>query len=501
MTNPFEGIAILGEQLSMGEKSGLVHTQFRKEFRPNREGRDFPAFDAPSIINVFDDFLTARADGFMWRVGYTMDGSGNVTFDSRDQWQKAQNEVVVVEMSEAEEQHTVLGEHFPSDIIIEDESDFKEGMEADIVIGQPGFGNSKDNHFYSEDMWRRDAQVFNGVKMYTTNHGKGEHNVRNWVATVKEAGKNFTNSGAPIARIAVHKEAFWKELKALKGHGLLSSMHTSILASGRAKPGRINGKKAKIVESIVKGKAIDFVNQAGAGGHVMSLIERAVEEGDFDFLSFDVLIEKRPDLIERARVEEKEKVYGKIEELKKDKALLETQISEISKTKESKMSEQDLQAQLDKLQEQMGTMQTTLDTQTETLAERDSVIAEYEADDRQTAMKDTAYTTVSNLVEAAKKDEIAEPVVNAVARRVTTNIQEGDFDDGVDVRGIVENIWAEEMTYAQAITKQTEKPAKSKITNMGENFQPNGKATELRESVDDIMVRYDMLEPTQKEAN
>jgi hypothetical protein len=45
-------------------------------------------------------------------------------------------------------------------------------LKLNIAVIEPGFGNQHDNRYYSREMLERDAQVFEGVKMYTTIRGR-----------------------------------------------------------------------------------------------------------------------------------------------------------------------------------------------------------------------------------------------------------------------------------------------------------------------------------------
>lgn len=144
----------------------------------------------------------------------------------------------------------------------------------DVQIIQPGWGNTRDNNFYPREMLGRSAAKFAGVKMYETDHREGEKSTRTWVSTITEI-KGFTETGAPIARVAVHDPDFAQRVRNLNAGGdLLHKMECSILASGVAKPNfELGGRKGKIVEEITEVTSVDWVTKAGAGGHAMALAE------------------------------------------------------------------------------------------------------------------------------------------------------------------------------------------------------------------------------------
>ena len=153
----------------------------------------------------------------------------------------------------------------------------------DVAIIRPGFGNSKDNHYYGADMLKKHAKVFEGVKMYESDHKAEEKSTRIWVSTVQKV-EEFDSDGAPIGRIAIHDPAFAQKVVALNEAGLLEKMECSILATGTAKNGEVEGKKAKIVESIDFAESVDWVTRAGAGGRALRLseMEEAMTEEEKD---------------------------------------------------------------------------------------------------------------------------------------------------------------------------------------------------------------------------
>jgi len=145
----------------------------------------------------------------------------------------------------------------------------------DVALITPGWGNKKDNHYYSPEVLRRDAKVFEGVKMYTTDHRPGEKSVRSEVSVVREI-TGFTDDGAPIAQVAVHDPDFAEATRNRKKLGTLETLECSILAAGRTKKGQApDGRKGNIVEAITSAMSVDWVTKAGAGGHAIALAESA----------------------------------------------------------------------------------------------------------------------------------------------------------------------------------------------------------------------------------
>jgi len=153
------------------------------------------------------------------------------------------------------------------------EDDEPAPLELDIVVIEPGWGNSKDNHYYSAEMLAAHAVAFNGAKMYATNHKIDEKNVLTEVSQVLECPVGFTETGAPIARVGVFDNAFAESVRNRAALGKLEDLHVSILANGTAREYEENGRKGKYVETISIGAGVDWVTRAGAGGHALRLAE------------------------------------------------------------------------------------------------------------------------------------------------------------------------------------------------------------------------------------
>jgi hypothetical protein len=150
-------------------------------------------------------------------------------------------------------------------------------LHLDVALINPGWGNPHDNHYYPEDILRRDATIFEGVKMYETDHRQNEKSTRTWVSTVKEI-KGFTSDGAPIGLVSIHDKNFAERLVALAADDLLTKMECSILANGTAKKGKVGDREGRIVEAITSADSVDWVTRAGAGGRALALSESHEQE-------------------------------------------------------------------------------------------------------------------------------------------------------------------------------------------------------------------------------
>lgn len=146
-------------------------------------------------------------------------------------------------------------------------------LEMDVQLIRPGWGNSRDNHYYPREMLARDAHVFEGAKMYATDHRQDEKSVRTEVSQIKSI-TGFTAEGAPVGRVVIFDPDFAEQVRNRKKAGVLSSLECSILADGKARPGfEEGGRKGKVVESISAVSSVDWVTRAGAGGKALNLVE------------------------------------------------------------------------------------------------------------------------------------------------------------------------------------------------------------------------------------
>jgi hypothetical protein len=197
------------------------------------------------------DAVIIKGDGSLYAVEYRESDEG-FEFATRENWRKARLTYVLeaAEMGEAQFSESASGH----------------------AIAQPGWGNRKDNHYYSREVLARDAKVFEGAKMYTSDHRPGEKSVRTEVSVIKGI-TGFTDDGAPIANVAVHDPDFAEATRNRAKLGTLGSLECSILATGRTKKGKVGDRKGNIVEAITSATSVDWVTRAGAGGHAIALAE------------------------------------------------------------------------------------------------------------------------------------------------------------------------------------------------------------------------------------
>lgn len=146
-----------------------------------------------------------------------------------------------------------------------------------IKIISPGWGSSG---YYPAEVLERDGPtVFpKGTHMYVDHPtaeealARPERSVRDLGAVTETSATYQANGPAGPGLYADAKvlPAFAEHLEALAPH-----IGTSIRADGTIAVGEAEGRKGKIVESLVNGHSIDFVTRPGAGGQVLQLFEAA----------------------------------------------------------------------------------------------------------------------------------------------------------------------------------------------------------------------------------
>ncbi len=148
-----------------------------------------------------------------------------------------------------------------------------------VRLIKPGWGNTKDNHFYGAEMLKAHAAAFKNAHMYETDHKQAEKSTRTWVSTVTDVAP--AEDGSLIADVVVHDPGFAQRARNLSEAGLLEQLPCSILADGNYRPNyEADGRKGKYIESITKVDSVDWVTRAGAGGQALTIAESEEGMGD-----------------------------------------------------------------------------------------------------------------------------------------------------------------------------------------------------------------------------
>jgi hypothetical protein len=146
-----------------------------------------------------------------------------------------------------------------------------------------GFGNPRDRFYYPTSTLREatDKGMFDGLKMYRNHPRKSdekelpERSVTDWFATTRKATWNEARQ-EPRLDVKVHDDADYRRWKDAP-----EQIAFSIKGGGMAREGTVNGRDARIVESLQKIRSVDWVTEAGAGGAI-AIAESAAEEFEME---------------------------------------------------------------------------------------------------------------------------------------------------------------------------------------------------------------------------
>ena len=145
-----------------------------------------------------------------------------------------------------------------------------------VRVIKPGWGNKQDNRYYPHDVVKRDAGVFEGAKMYTTDHRSGDKSERTEVSVLEQCPVYFAEDGSPVALARIFDPDFAEKTRNRARAGQLQTLRCSIYAKGVVRPGfEQDGRKGDLVEAI-RGDPkpdVDWVTRDGAGGHAVAMAE------------------------------------------------------------------------------------------------------------------------------------------------------------------------------------------------------------------------------------
>jgi hypothetical protein len=259
-----------------------------KKFGKGKDG-----YQSHRVENVFQSHFIARGpEGKLFRMSYAFDRKGKITLGNP-------KEVVV---SYVPLDTSVTERHICASVAPLTEGVYDEGKAVlPVTIITPGFNLSK-KRFYPAEMLKRDFKIFEGMKMFVDHstiaqdRARPEGSVRDWGGNLSKV--HTEKDGTIRGEAAIIDEQLKLKLANLRKHGQLHTMGLSIRAIGKAKDVEIEGQRTMKVEQLLKGRSVDFVTYAGAGGQVEATESRESDEGDIDLLTLAQLHERRPDLVE-----------------------------------------------------------------------------------------------------------------------------------------------------------------------------------------------------------
>jgi len=271
---------------SLEQRASAIKNAFRAKY-PGGDSIGYDRMPWPRDVleghSSLGDSLVVEYEGKLYAVEYSQAGDG-FEFSARPEWtpvvmsystaqdMTAESDDDLVELSESLAGIVDLSE-------VDQATDLtpaRSPLSMTVRLIQPGWGNKRDGHYYPADVLRRDASIFEGAKMYRTDHRPDEKSERTEVSVVDKI-VSF-DEGAPIARVTVFDPDFAEKVRTRKAADKLDTLECSILAKGRAKKGEIDGREAKIVESIDEAVSVDWVTRAGAGGQARDVLQENEQE-------------------------------------------------------------------------------------------------------------------------------------------------------------------------------------------------------------------------------
>lgn len=170
-----------------------------------------------------------------------------------------------------------------------------------ITIIKAGLNKSK-TRYYPAEVLKRDFRIFEGMKMFVDHATTAQErarpvgSVRDWAGNLSKLSAD--KDGTIRGEAAIIDEQLKLKLANLRQHKQLPTMGISIRAIGEGHEAEVEGQRTLLVERLVKGRSVDFVTYAGAGGQVEAIESQETDEGDIDLLTLTQLRERRPDLVE-----------------------------------------------------------------------------------------------------------------------------------------------------------------------------------------------------------
>ena len=263
---------------STDEFTNRVRTGFYDRF--SKRVVDMPAESSIWVRDVlvddptFGNALVVDSGSTLYVVAYE-EKDDKVTFVDRDEWK----EVVLAYKPVTERMGEGLTERASGGVVgLVESEDGKGPLYVDLIPIRPGWGNSRDNHYYTAEAVKGAAAVWKGAKMYATDHVQEEKNVLTEVSEVVESPVSHTEDGIPVVRAAVINPLFADVIRMRQATGILGNLECSIVARGLVEKEEFEDPETgrtghRVTEILADDAGIDWVTRAGAGGRALAIAE------------------------------------------------------------------------------------------------------------------------------------------------------------------------------------------------------------------------------------
>lgn len=386
------------------------------------------------------------------------------------------------------------------------ESDGKGVGEVIIDLIVEGFGNKRDNHYYSANVLREAAEDFAGAKQYV-DHLDPEaqrklngmpRSVRDLAGRITEAWVTQNDDGKTVIRGKAKIAQPWLWSLIESDPGLIG---VSINAWGKSKPGTVEGRQARIVEGISKVGSVDWVTEAGAGGKVVSLVEAQLNEEDEmdkaataepadteqETLTVESLIEDHPEVVEELLALREDDAEAEEAEEEPEAEEAEDDEDETEQTVEALIEERALELAREQLEEAVkAAIKVVQDRFGEQLAEQE---AEFARQIAQVEQRHLAATLIEQAgfkapTEKALKEEFHDAYFEGTADEDGNEVTSADDELRDAVKRAVERKRQELSAYTEArVTGQGE----SESLSEGEAGKPRPKVAPADQQLDAIL--------------
>jgi hypothetical protein len=205
-----------------------------------------------------------------------------------------------------------------------------------VDLIEVGMGNARDRRLYTKQLLEHSADVLVGAKMFADHESPEQakkrnglpRSVRDLAGRVVEAryvpDGGTSGNGSIQGLVSVGPSWLWELIEADP-----ELVGLSINGSGRVRQEMgPDGKPANLVEAITAIDSVDWVSAAGAGGRVLELAEAETgddmedDEVSLDDITFEQLMDARPDLVRKVEEEYASMVLGGLDEVLGDEEAL-----------------------------------------------------------------------------------------------------------------------------------------------------------------------------------
>lgn len=247
---------------SHDEIRSLVADALRDKHNPGKE------YGGPWPRDIFDSDVVYEWDGKLYRTPYLVD-------DTSGETQVKLGTPVEVKVAYVPVAEVGTDEVETESIFLNEKAVHNDGT-VELKLIDPGWGSSG---YYSEDVLKRDANIFSKGTLQFWNHQTDSEEAErpegdlNDLAAVLLTDGVYQEDGWDGPGVYAQAKAFSPYKDVLEE--VAPYIGVSIRAYGKGTFGEAEGREGRIIEELSAVKSVDFVTAAGRGGKVRELVEAA----------------------------------------------------------------------------------------------------------------------------------------------------------------------------------------------------------------------------------